>query len=76
MMNLNVHNPFDRDRPAAHTAPFGRRLLPGQSETSDPIHVDVHVRRYSESLPVVRPMPGARPKGGPLPVGTFLDCYL
>jgi hypothetical protein len=75
-MNLHVHNPFDRDRLTAQSAPFGGRLLGDQSEQSDPIPVDVHVRRYSDSLPAVRLSPVARPKSGALPVGTLLDCYL
>ena len=76
MMNLSVHKPFDLGDLAAAAMPYVRRLLPEPAEVDDPIHVDVRVRSYSDSLPTVRPLPAARPRTGTLPVGTLLDCYL
>jgi hypothetical protein len=78
MMNVNVHNPLDQDRLAAGAGRLARRLLPGRSEGDgcEYVHVDVRVRRYGEALPAIRPVPVARLKVGPLPVGTLLDCYV
>ena len=78
MMNLNVDNRFEQDRLGAGAGRFARRLLPGRSERDggDPVQVDVHVRRYEEALPMIRPVPVARLRVGPLPVGTLLDCYI
>ena len=78
MMKLNVHNAFDQDRLGAGGGRFARGLLPGRSERDDrdPVQVDVHVRRYGEALPMIRPVPVARLQVGPLPVGTLLDCYV
>ncbi len=59
---------------AAAARPFARRLLTGCSETAEPVHVDVHIRSYSDSAPLAIPTP--RPQPGRLPVGSLLDCYV
>ncbi len=60
----------------AAAAPFVRRLLPGRVETEDPIRVDVRIRSYDESLPLVPRMSAPRAKAVRLPIGSLLDCYL
>lgn len=59
---------------AAAARSFSRPLLAGACQASEPVRVDVHVRSYDNSAPLAMPAP--KPKRGPLPVGTFLDCYV
>ncbi len=47
----------------------------GDIQPQEPIHVQVRIRQYADTLPDIR-RARASPNPGRLPVGTMLDCYL
>ena len=47
----------------------------GGIQPQEPIHVQVRIRQYGDTLPDIR-RACASPNPGRLPVGTILDCYL
>ena len=48
----------------------------GDIPPQEPIHVQVRIRQYAETLPEIQRAHASSPPLGRLPVGTMLDCYL
>jgi hypothetical protein len=46
------------------------------TQPREPIHVQVRVRQYTDTLPELRRAGASSPNPGRLPVGTILDCYV
>jgi hypothetical protein len=48
----------------------------GDTQPREPIHVQVRVRQYADTLPELWRAGANSPNPGRLPVGTILDCYV
>ena len=69
--NLSLGSIYD----ATVATSFLRRLLP-DAVAEEPIRVDVRVRSYDDTQPLVFRSSAINSKTGRRPVGTLLDCYV